>query len=201
MASTVDRPSARRPGGRTARVRAQILAATAELVARDGIAGFRYEEVAELAGVHKTSVYRNWPDREELVVEALLQYADELGSVGDTGELRRDLVDFLVVIAESLARPTARALVLATQGAHESPAVRRAATRILEVRAGGMGRRVDLAVDRGELPPVDRSLFGEMLSGPVHLIVNRGLRPFTRADAERIVDVVLAGIQATTPRT
>jgi AcrR family transcriptional regulator len=180
-------------------VRAQILAATAELVARDGIAGFRYEEVAERAGVHKTSVYRNWPDREELVVEALLQYADELGSVGDTGELRRDLVDFLVVIAESLDRPTARALVLATQAAHESPAVRRAATRILEERAAAMRRRVDLAMDRGELPPVDYSLLGEMISGPVHLIVNRGLRPFTRADAERIVDVVLAGIRATTP--
>ncbi|TQM43663.1 TetR/AcrR family transcriptional regulator [Pseudonocardia cypriaca] len=201
MASTVDRPSARRPGGRTARVRAQILAATAELVARDGIAGFRYEEVAELAGVHKTSVYRNWPDREELVVEALLAYADDLGSVADTGDLRRDLVDFLMALAESLGRPTARALLLATQATHESPAVRRAATRILEVRAAGMGRRVDLAVDRGELPPVDRSLFGEMLSGPVHLIVNRGIRPFTRADAERIVDVVLAGIRATTPHT
>jgi AcrR family transcriptional regulator len=201
MVSAVGRQAPRRPGGRTARVRAQILAATAELVARDGIAGFRYEEVAELAGVHKTSVYRNWPDREELVVEALLQYADDLGSVADTGDLRRDLVDFLMALAESLGKPTARALVLATQAAHESPAVRRAATRILEVRAAGMQHRVDLAVDRGELPPVDRSLFGEMLSGPVHLIVNRGIRPFTRADAERIVDVVLAGVRATTPHT
>jgi AcrR family transcriptional regulator len=201
MVSTVDRPSARRPGGRTARVRAQILAATAELVARDGIAGFRYEEVAELAGVHKTSVYRNWPDREELVVEALLQYADDVGSVGDTGELRRDLVDFLMTIAEALDRPIARALTLATQATHESPAVRRAATRILEGRAAATRRRVDLAIDRGELPPVDCHLLGEMISGPVHLIVNRGIRPFTRADAERIVDVVLAGIQATTPRT
>jgi AcrR family transcriptional regulator len=201
MAGTVDRAPARRPGGRTARVRAQILAATAELVARDGIAGFRYEEVAELAGVHKTSVYRNWPDREELVVEALLRYVDDLGSVGDTGELRRDLVDFLMTLAESLDRPTARALLLATQATHESPAVRRTATRILEARAAATQRRVDLAIDRGELPPVDCSLLGEMLSGPVHLIVNRGLRPFTRADAERIVDVVLAGIRATTPRT
>jgi AcrR family transcriptional regulator len=201
MAGTVDRAPARRPGGRTARVRAQILAATAELVARDGIAGFRYEEVAELAGVHKTSVYRNWPDREELVVEALLRYVDDLGSVGDTGELRMDLVDFLMTLAESLDRPTARALLLATQATHESPAVRRTATRILEARAAATQRRVDLAIDRGELPPVDCSLLGEMLSGPVHLIVNRGLRPFTRADAERIVDVVLAGIRATTPRT
>jgi AcrR family transcriptional regulator len=201
MAGTVDQPSTRRPGGRTARVRAQILAATAELVARDGIAGFRYEEVAELAGVHKTSVYRNWPDREELVVEALLQYVDDLASVADTGELRRDLVDFLMAIAESLERPTVRALALATQATHESPAVRRAATRILEERAAATRRRVNLAIDRGELPPVDCSLLGEMISGPVHLIANRGLRPFTRADAERIVDVVLAGIQATTPHT
>ena len=201
MASTVDRPSARRPGGRTARVRAQILAATAELVARDGIAGFRYEEVAERAGVHKTSVYRNWPDREELVVEALLQYADDVGSIADTGDLRRDLVDFLMAIAEGLGRPIGRAIAQATQAAHESPAVRRVTTRIHEERAAGTRRRVDLAIERGELPPVDRSLLGEMLSGPVHLIVNRGIRPFTRADAERIVDVVLAGIQATTPRT
>lgn len=201
MAATVDRPSPRRPGGRTARVRAQILAATAELVARDGIAGFRYEEVAELAGVHKTSVYRNWPDREELVVEALLQYADDVGSVGDSGELRRDLVDFLMTIAEGLGRPIARALALATQATSESPAVRRAATRILEERAAALRRRVDLAIDRGELPPVDTSLLGEMISGPVHLIVSRGLRPFTRADAERIVDVVLAGIEATAPDT
>jgi hypothetical protein len=40
-----------------------------------------------------------------------------------------------------------------------------------------------------------------MISGPVHLIVSRGTRSFTRADAERIVDVVLAGIRATTPHT
>jgi hypothetical protein len=39
-----------------------------------------------------------------------------------------------------------------------------------------------------------------MISGPVHLIVNRGMRQFTRTDADRIVGVVLAGIRATAPR-
>ncbi|PRC50192.1 TetR family transcriptional regulator, partial [Mycobacterium sp. ITM-2017-0098] len=47
-------------------------------------------------------------------------------------------------------------------------------------------------------PPVDSAFLGEMISGPVHLIVNRGTRPFTRSDAERIVGVVLAGIRAWT---
>ncbi|MCV7285650.1 TetR/AcrR family transcriptional regulator [Mycolicibacterium wolinskyi] len=193
---TGDRPPTRRPGGRNARVRAQILAATAELVARDGIAGFRYEEVAEAAGVHKASVYRNWPDREELVVEALLRYAEDLASVADTGDIHRDLVDFLVALAGGLETPFGRTLEQVIQPARERSTVQ-VLSRILDERVAAMRQRVDTAVDRGELPPVDSAFLGEMISGPVHLIVNRGLRPFTRADAERIVDVVLAGIRAT----
>jgi AcrR family transcriptional regulator len=196
---TANRPSARRPGGRNAMVRAKILGATAELVARDGIAGFRYEEVAERAGVHKTSVYRNWPDREELVTDALLQYAEDLASIADTDDLRRDLVDYLVAIAKGLDTPFGQALELAIQPAHQNPAVRQTVARILEQRGVAMRRRVNLAVDRGELPPVDSVFLGEMVSGPVRLIVNRGVRRFTRTDAERIVDVVLAGIRATAP--
>ncbi|OEV04232.1 TetR family transcriptional regulator [Streptomyces oceani] len=194
-----DRPPARRPGGRSARVRAQILAATAELVARDGVAGFRYEEVAELAGVHKTSVYRNWPDREELVAEALLRYAEDLASVADTGDLHRDLVDFLLALAGGLETPFGQTLEQAVLPAHQSPTVRQALSRILDQRVAALRRRVDTAVDRGELPPVDSSFLGEMISGPVHLIVNRGQRAFARTDAERVVGVVLAGIRATAP--
>jgi AcrR family transcriptional regulator len=188
----------RRPGGRNARVREQILAATVELVARDGIAGFRYEQVAEFAGVHKTSVYRNWPDREGLVVDALLRYAEDLASVADTGNIDRDLVDFLLALAGGLETPFGRSLEQALQSAGQRSTVE-ALTKILGQRVAAMQRRVDTAVSRGELPPVDSSFLGEMISGPVHLIANRGIRSFTRADAERIVGVVLAGIRATAP--
>ncbi|MFI9531815.1 TetR/AcrR family transcriptional regulator [Nocardia fusca] len=195
---TADRPSARRPGGRNARVRAQILAATAELVARDGIAGFRYEEVAELAGVNKTSVYRNWPDREDLVAEALLRYAEDLASVADTGDIDRDLADFLLALAGGLETPFGRTLAQAVQPARQNSSVE-ALTKVLDQRVAALRRRIDTAVDRGELPPVDSAFLGEMLSGPVHLIVDRGMRAFTRTDAERIVAVVLAGVRATAP--
>ncbi|MEV6279707.1 TetR/AcrR family transcriptional regulator C-terminal ligand-binding domain-containing protein [Nocardia sp. NPDC051832] len=195
--STAEQQPARRPGGRNARVRSQILTATAELVARDGIAGFRYEEVAERAGVNKTSVYRNWPDREELVVQALLRYAEDLATVADTGDIHRDLVDYLLALAGGLETPFGRTLEQAIQPAHQSPALRQALTRILDQRQLALQQRVDAAVDRGELPAVDSAFLGEMISGPVRLVVNRGLRPFTHRDAERIVEVVLAGIRAT----
>ena len=200
MDSTAHRPPARRPGGRNARVRAQILAATAELVARDGIAGFRYDDVAEAAGVHKASVYRNWPDREELAAEALLRFAEDLASVADTGDIRRDLVDFLEALAAGLETPFGRTLERAIQPARHHTAIR-ALAKVLDARVAALQQRVDIAVSRGELPPVDSSFLGEMISGPVHLIINRGTRPFTRTDAQRIVDVVLSGIQATTSRS
>ncbi|MGV0879979.1 TetR/AcrR family transcriptional regulator [Mycolicibacterium sp. XJ883] len=196
---TADGSSGRRPGGRNARVRDQILSATAELVARQGIAGFRYDEVAELAGVHRTSVYRNWPDREKLVAAALLQYAEQLASITDSGDLRKDLVDYLMGIASGLQTSFGRALEQAMKLTDDNPAVRQTVTMILNERGAALRHRVDLAEDRGELPAVDSVFLGEMMAGPVRLIINRGARPFTREDAERIVDVVLAGIRATAP--
>lgn len=191
---TADRPPARRPGGRTARVRAQILTAAAELVARDGVAGFRYEEVAEIAGVSRASVYRNWPDREELVVAAVLGYATDVAEIADTGDIHRDLADFLFALGRGLESPFGRTLIRSLAGRSDAvPAL----SKVLDQRVDAMRRRVDLAVERGELPPVDSGFLGEMLSGPVHLVVNRGTRRLTRADSERIVDVVLAGIRAT----
>lgn len=191
-----DEPAARRPGGRSARVRNQILTATAELVARDGIDHFRYEDVAELAGVHKTSVYRNWPDREALVVESLIHYVEDLASIADTGDIDHDLADYLLALADALQTPFGRTLAHALQPARHHSTIA-TLTKVPELRVAAMQQRVDTAVDRGELPPVDSAFLGEMISGPVHLIVNRGSRPVTRADVERIVSVVLAGIRAT----
>jgi AcrR family transcriptional regulator len=188
--------TARRPGGRTARTRARILEATLHLVARDGIAGLRYEEVAELAGVHRTSVYRNWPDREQLVTEALLRYSGTV-EPADTGDLRHDLVDYLVALADLLSTTTGRAMQRVIQSARENPEAALPVNRIFEQRLATLQQVVDHAVARGELPPVDGYFLAEMLTGPVHLYVSRGLRPFTRAEAERITDVVLAGLRHT----
>jgi len=115
---------ASRPGGRTARVRERILAATVELIARDGTDGFRYEEVAERAGVHKTSVYRNWPDRDELIIEALTRHAGREVPLADTGDLRADLVEFLLALAAELTTPVGRALVSAVHNREREAVVR-----------------------------------------------------------------------------
>ncbi|SES35969.1 transcriptional regulator, TetR family [Lentzea xinjiangensis] len=190
---------AARPGGRNARVRSQILAATTELVARNGVAGLRYEEIAELAGVNKNSVYRNWPDRVELVSEALLQYAEDSAPLHDSGNLRRDLVDFLMVFSERLSSSIGRALSQAAIAAPGNADLDEAVRAVYDQRLVAARKRFDSAADKGEIPPVDSYFLTELLAGPVYLYINRRRHPFTREVAEKIVDVVLAGIRTTMP--
>lgn len=184
-----------RPGGRTARVRAQILKATTDLIARDGVTGFRYEDVAELAGVHRASVYRNWPDRDELVIEALTQYSLQQLPFPDTGDLRADLVEFLLGLAKQLAEPAGRALAGAVHNG-ENEAVNQTVRRALELRLEAVQARLEQAVARQELHSVDPLFFMHLVSGPVYLARMHGGLPFGRAEAERTADVVLAGLNA-----
>ncbi|MFG3254846.1 TetR/AcrR family transcriptional regulator C-terminal ligand-binding domain-containing protein [Streptomyces sp. NPDC048172] len=199
-ADTAERPR-RRPGGRTARVREKTLKATLELVARHGVDGFRYEQVAELAGVHKTSVYRNWPDRDQLVSEALLQVGERESPVEDTGDLRRDLAGLLVSHSVALLTPTGVALQHALQPGAASEAVKGVLDAYYTERVAAVRERVEGAADEERPPPgVDTGFLLQMLSGPVHFHRFRTGRPLPRAEAERIVDVVLAGLRATAER-
>jgi hypothetical protein len=105
------------------------------------------------------------------------------------------MVDYLVALADLLATTTGRAMRRAIESARENPEAARPVNRIFELRLADLQQVVDHAVARGELPPVDAYFLAELLTGPVHLYVSRGLRPFTRAEAERITDVVLAGLR------
>lgn len=187
---------ARRPGGRTARVRHRVLAAAAELIARNGIGGLSYDQVAELAGVNKTSVYRNWPDRTTLVADALTTFGADAAPLHDSGDLESDLVDFLEALAAATASPQGRALLNVVVSARENPELRAVVDKVFDRRLATLQDRLQTAVERGELPAVDFSFLAVMLTGPVQLFVSRGTRTSTRADAHRVSAIVLAEVAA-----
>ena len=68
-------------------MRSNVLAATHDLLAEGGYEALRVEDVAARAGVHKTTLYRRWRTREQLVLEAMLERAFEHISVPDTASL------------------------------------------------------------------------------------------------------------------
>src|SRR5262245_64597066 len=99
-----------RPGGRSARVRAAVLAATLELLAERGFERTELPEVARRAGVHATTVYRRWGAKVRLVGEALLERARPLTPTPDTGTLRSDLEQLLGEGGAHMRTPPVRAL-------------------------------------------------------------------------------------------
>ena len=87
-----------RRGGRSARVVESVLRATVEELGTVGYTALRVEDVAERSGVNKTSIYRRWPSKVELVAAALLNHARN-HEAPDTGSLREDYLTVLRAMA------------------------------------------------------------------------------------------------------
>lgn len=188
-------PSSARPGGRSARVRAAVLAATLEVLAERGYEGSALPEIARRAGVHPTSIYRRWGTKARLVGEALLEQAHPLARTPDTGTVRDDLGQLLMEGAALVDTPPVRALfeVLLSGSADSTPELARArdgfwAAHLEEARA-----IVERAVARSELAPgTDPAVLLEFLIGPAlvrTLLMGRGLGA---EDAREIVGRALA---------
>ena len=96
------RPHPTQTDARVQRSRHAVLATTFELLYESGVGGFSVDEVARRSGVAKTTIYRHWPSREALVLDACSQIAADQ-DVPDTGSLDGDLRAILTNIADLLA--------------------------------------------------------------------------------------------------
>ncbi|HEX2358219.1 MAG TPA: TetR/AcrR family transcriptional regulator [Solirubrobacterales bacterium] len=186
----------RRPGGRSARVRTDAIAATLAELAERGYSALSLERVARRAGVNKTTLYRRWGTREKLVLDAMLDRAGEQISVPDTGSLRDDLLELARTAAANAVRPEVAAMARAV--AAESPRDGRLAAanrRFWSERLALDGVIVERAIERGEVPAgTDPTQVIESVLGPIHLRLLLTGEPVDRRFLEGGVDVVMDGI-------
>ncbi len=170
-----------------------VLEATVEELARVGFGGLSTEAVATRAGVNKTTVYRRWPTRGELVRAALLEFQARVFEDADTGTLRGDLLELLRGVRVQLGTARGRGVTLALMA--DDPHVRQLARSTRRVAVESSLTVLDRAARRGELPDdVDRALLLDVLFGPLEQkMVIEGL---TVDDAwlERLVDLVLRAV-------
>jgi AcrR family transcriptional regulator len=111
-----DAPSHTRPGGRSARVRAAVHRAVAELLAEGPREALTIPVIATRAGVHPTTVYRRWGSLAELMAAvATSRFSGDI-VVPDTGTLRGDLERWVTDVATDLADPDVLAILRAAVG-------------------------------------------------------------------------------------
>ncbi|MEX1280276.1 MAG: helix-turn-helix domain-containing protein, partial [Acidimicrobiia bacterium] len=80
---------------RIERTRRVVLGAAVEVVAERGFSGATIDAIAQRSGVARSTIYRHWPDRGDLLLEAV---SDRVGPVeaSVTGDLREDLIGLVV---------------------------------------------------------------------------------------------------------
>lgn len=143
----------RRTGGRSARVRAAVLdAALGQLVAH-GHEGLTIANVARIAEVAETTVYRHWPTPADLAAGAIAHLAESDNPVPDTGNLEGDLRALLSQISGMLRRPEVERILRAAAALDPANAGSIQARKAFwQKRFAGAAMIVERAMGRGELP-------------------------------------------------
>jgi AcrR family transcriptional regulator len=198
MTQMTPRPGQQRPGGRTAKVRDAVLAATGAALAEVGYEALNIEDVAQRAGVHKTTVYRRWPSKAELVADALRERSATRVEVPDTGTFAGDLRALARAVAANIGSEDgaaiARNLLAATI---TSDAVADDTPRFWSERLALTGAIVTRAIARGELPAdVDANIVIETLIGPLYVRLLLTGEPLTVEVADAAARIVAAGASA-----
>ncbi|MFI5622856.1 TetR-like C-terminal domain-containing protein [Nocardioides sp. NPDC051685] len=185
----------RRPGGRSARVRAAVVEAVMEAVRSGGIDAVTVAAVAAAADVNESSIYRRWGSRDNLVLDALLGEMDEHLPVPDTGSLRDDLLAYATSLAEYLSGPLGHAVDKALILAADNTAAGSARARFWESRLALVEVMVRHAEERGELQgSADASFVLQLLVAPLHFRAILTHEPIDDDYLARLVDVVVRGI-------
>jgi AcrR family transcriptional regulator len=185
-----------RSRGRAARVVSEVLRATAEELSRVGYGALRVEDVAARSGVNKTTIYRRWPTKPELVAAAL-RNVKELPDVPDTGSLRSDLLESLRSTVAFATSPIGRGLVNMMQTERAHPEVEPIAKALREEHRKTRDKMVARAVARGELPAMTNPrLIADVVSAAIlSRLISYG-EPVDDAFIGSVIDLVLAGARS-----
>jgi AcrR family transcriptional regulator len=170
-----------------------VLAAALDELARVGYGALNIEQVARRAGVNKTTVYRRWPTKAELVAAALDSGCAEVPLV-ESGDVRADLLQLARRMSGTLSSPRGRGLLRTVVAGCAESDLFAVASSIRRRNEAPAIQLVERAVKRGELRGgLDAGMLLHALSGwLVHTILREGADP-TDAELRALVELLLDG--------
>lgn len=181
-----------RPGGRTEANRKAVAQSVLKMAAAGNLL-FQVQDVADLSGVHRTTIRRRWPDRDALLAEAMAEHTSRF-AVDLAGDWRSVLRAIAFSLRDFLNDPTEDALNrLVAISASEvfTDLVRRHWRRIF----GRLAQPLLAAQRRGELASeTDIELVLTMLSSTILTYAVYARRPMADADLEKLTAQLARGM-------
>jgi TetR/AcrR family transcriptional regulator, regulator of autoinduction and epiphytic fitness len=178
---------------RVERSRMVILRAAVEEMAEVGYGGVTIESIAARAGVGKSTIYRHWPDKLELIADAFETFHERM--VPDLGILsaRESVAVLLRHVAEVVVDSTfSRCIPALIEGAERDQRVREFHHRYSAERRRALIDLIGVGIDSGEISPdVDPELATTAMLGAIFYRRLMTPRPLAPDEAGQLVDLVL----------
>ena len=197
MSATPTTTPARAGRPRSERARLAVLEAAADLLIEGGLAAATIEAVAARAGVSKVTIYKWWPTRGSVAIDAYFHRFKETIEFADSGDLAADLTAQIALLVEAF-RGQAGVVMAELIGLAQSDPVLAATLRQrwLEPRRAASAAVLRRAVERGQIrPDTDIAALLDQLYAPLYYRLTMGHEPLDRALAPTLVRTVLEGVR------
>lgn len=191
-------PAARGGRPRSKEVHQAILQAAFDLVLRDGFRAVSVESIAATAGVSKATIYRRWPNKAAIVMDAFTLKVGS-GSLFPPSASAAESIRLQMRAMAKSFRGDAGALVRSLLAeAQFDPELAKAFRQrwTMPRRKLGVGV-VQRAIQQGEMPPdVNAEDVIDILYGPIYYRLQMGTGPLSDAYVEGIFRRVMKGLAA-----
>ena len=173
-----------------------ILKATRELVDEAGFDCLTIEGIATRAGVGKTTIYRRWPNKASIVLDAFFEDLSPSVSFPDTGNAREDMRRHLKKFVKELNGPLGcKISMLLANGQFDEEMADAFRMQWIEPRRDEARQVIQRGIERGEIRQnVDPELLVDALYGPIYFRLLAGHAPLTQNFAESLTELVMSGL-------
>jgi AcrR family transcriptional regulator len=181
---------------RDERIDTEVVSAVLNALKEGGYQAVTIDGIARRVGRARTSIYRRWPSKRNLVAYAVVS---EMGDdpAPDTGGIRGDLEAAVGTLLKAFAGPLGQALAgLVADMAQDTDLAATIRREVLAARRYSMSEALERARKRGEARAgLDIELVLDMLTGPFYYRALFGHAPITRDMTRQVVSYILPVIE------
>jgi AcrR family transcriptional regulator len=187
------------PSRRNERARQAILRSAFDLCLARGYERTTVEAIAERAGVGKQTIYRWWPSKGAVIMDALNDVVGAASDFPDTGDVVADLREQMTSVSALLASPDFGPVYRGVIGAAQSDPelAKTLAGEIIQPRVAACIRRLERAREQGEIrPDADVGVIVELLYGPIYHRLLLHTRLLDGEQVTTVLELAFAGLRA-----
>jgi AcrR family transcriptional regulator len=188
------RPRPGRP--RSEESRTAVLRATSELLHEVGLRAMTTEEIASRSGASKATIYKWWPNKYAVAIDAFLSEMMAESRDPDTGSARDDLTAVVRGLLHFYTGPSGRVFAQLVGEAQADPSIQQELrTNLVDSRRELFRTIWDRGVHRGELrADVDPDAALDLVIGPALYRLMIGHAPLSDEAADALVDAAIRGL-------